>query len=102
MDYSSLVDCLERNLLPCGVKQLTGLNCPGCGLQTAFVALLRGDIAGSIGANPALIPLIGLFVFVSIHIKAGFKKGPQVILWLFGGTVALMIVNYIARFALLW
>ena len=102
MTYDGLIDTIERHLLPCGVKQLTGLNCPGCGLQTALVALLRGDLAGCFAANPALLPILAMFAFAAVHLKIGFKKGPAVILWLFVGSAALMIVNYIGRLALLW
>ena len=101
MAYAQLIDAVERHLLPCGVKQLTGMDCPGCGLQTALVALLRGDLAASVVAHPALLPLLALIVFAAVHLKAGFRNGPRVVLALFLLSAALMIVNYIGRLGLL-
>jgi hypothetical protein len=102
MGYAQLIDAMERHLLPCGVKQLTGMDCPGCGLQTALVALLRGDLSASLAANPAILPLLALFVFAVIHLRAGFRNGPRVVLVLFLLSAALMIVNYVARLGHLW
>lgn len=51
----------------CPLKALTGFDCPGCGSQRAFHAILRGDIAGAWRYNAALffaVPVIGLY-FVS-------------------------------------
>lgn len=51
----------------CPLKALTGYDCPGCGSQRAFHAILRGDIAGAWRYNAALffaVPVIGLY-FVS-------------------------------------
>lgn len=40
--------------LPCPVRALTGLRCPGCGVTTLLLSLLRGDWAGAFWANPFL------------------------------------------------
>jgi uncharacterized protein (DUF983 family) len=36
----------------CLVRICTGVACPGCGMSRAFVALLSGDVSGSIAAHP--------------------------------------------------
>lgn len=46
--------------LQCPFKQLTGYDCPGCGAQRAFHAMVRGDIAAAWHFNPALFFLIPL------------------------------------------
>ncbi len=38
----------------CLFRELTGWKCPGCGSQTALMALLRGDPAAAFMANPAI------------------------------------------------
>ena len=53
----------------CPLKALTGFDCPGCGSQRAFHAILRGDIAGAWRYNAALffaVPVIGLYFVSSI------------------------------------
>lgn len=37
---------------------MTSIDCPGCGMQSAFILLLKGDIVSSFLTHPALIPLI--------------------------------------------
>lgn len=44
----------------CTFKQFTGWDCPGCGSQRAFHALLRGHIAEAWSHNPALFVMIPL------------------------------------------
>lgn len=43
----------------CGMYRLTGLRCPGCGLQRAAHALLHGDVVGALRYN-AMLPVIGV------------------------------------------
>ena len=42
-------------LMPkCVVKQLTGYDCPSCGAQRAFHAVLHGDFIKALSYNPFL------------------------------------------------
>lgn len=61
--------------LRCPFKALTGLDCPGCGSQRAFQALLKGDFAAAWGYNPAALLAFPLAVFFII-VEAGRKKWP--------------------------
>ena len=47
--------------IPCVFNYATGLQCPGCGLTRASLAILRGDIPGAISFN-ALIFTAPIFV----------------------------------------
>jgi hypothetical protein len=60
----------------CPLKALTGFDCPGCGSQRAFHALLRGDIAGAWRYNAALFfaaPVIVLY-FVSSGCRGRYPR----------------------------
>lgn len=93
----SLVGFLEDHLLPCSIKSLTGLDCPGCGMQRAFVALLKGDLASSLQYHPALIPFLFTMIFTGFHLWFNFRNGARVMVSLFAFTCSLMIVNFIVK-----
>lgn len=52
------INWLQNHLLPCPFKQLTGIDCPGCGFQRALIALLRGHLRESFLLYPPAIPLL--------------------------------------------
>ncbi|MCS6978882.1 MAG: DUF2752 domain-containing protein [Flavobacteriales bacterium] len=64
-------------MLPCPSKLWLGLECPGCGLQRAFLALMQGHFEDSFRLYPALLPLLvtaGLLAYVVIFRRRGFSK----------------------------
>ncbi len=81
-------------MLTCGIKKITGMDCPGCGIQRSFFKLIHGDIIDSIELFPALLPLLFLIIYTMIHLKFMFKNGHKVILYSFVLTVGLTIFNF--------
>lgn len=71
---------------------MTGQDCPGCGLQRSFMALIEGDIAGSIMYYPGLFPillgivLITIFYFTKRDFFVRSAKG----MFILGGIVILL------------
>ena len=60
--WNEFVDWLESNLASCVYVKYFGIECPGCGLQRSFIALLRGDFLLSFSLYPALIPMMSLII----------------------------------------
>ena len=46
----------------CERKAATGLECPACGLTTAFLAISDGDLAAASRSHRAAVPLFGLLL----------------------------------------
>lgn len=88
---------LEHNLLSCPIKQMSGVDCPGCGLQRSIVALLKGDLVSSFRLYPATIPILCLFLLTIVHLKFDFKNGAFFIKMLYIGATIIIVINYIYK-----
>ena len=51
----------------CGIKNFTGLPCPGCGLTHSFCAIGKGDFASAASYNLLGLPLFLLFILIWIR-----------------------------------
>jgi hypothetical protein len=73
--------------IPCIFNYATGMQCPGCGLTRASMAILRGDFAAAFNFNPLIFaaPL-----FLAAYFLAKRSKYSKVLtLWLgIAGTLA--------------
>lgn len=52
-------------LPPCLLKLVTGIDCPGCGMTTAMLHLLRLDPAAAYASNPLVflvLPAVGAYL----------------------------------------
>ena len=93
----SLTHWLEDHFLACPVKVQTGLDCPGCGLQRSFVALLRGELLESFVLFPALLPFLAMLLFLGLHLKFKFTNGATVLMGLFVLNASLVLGNYLLK-----
>lgn len=90
----SLTHWLENNMQTCGFKKAIGFDCPGCGTQRAFIALLKGQVMESIRLYPALIPMLILFLFLILHLKFKFTKGGIYLMYTFILVVSIILISY--------
>jgi hypothetical protein len=94
---SRIIEWLESHQMPCLYKKFLGVECPGCGMQTALIELLKGNVIESIKIYPALIPTLFLVFFLILHLIFKFKKGAFVLKISFIITGSLMFIHYIYR-----
>ena len=95
--YTGFVDWLEKRQMPCFYKSLLGVECPGCGMQRAFIALLRGDLLSSLQLYPALIPTIIMMVYLAIHVIFKLKNGSKILLYMFIINAVIIVVSYLYK-----
>ncbi|MDR3278233.1 MAG: DUF2752 domain-containing protein [Oscillospiraceae bacterium] len=85
----------------CLIASSTGLPCPGCGETRALIALLHGDLAGSIRFHPLLIPSMAVLAVYFVSWLTREKTPRYARAMLLGLTLAL-IVTYAARMVLMF
>ena len=90
--------CLLRFALglPCPIKHLSGISCPGCGMTRALWSLVTLDFTAALRYHPAAF-VLPVFVILLILFKVkGMKKATATLLAVF---VVLMLGIYAWRFA---
>ena len=95
--WQNLINWLENHQTSCIYKKYLGIRCPGCGMQTSIIALLKGNIIESIKEYPALIPTIIMFIFLITHLIFKFKNGSKILISLFIFNLILILTNYIIK-----
>jgi hypothetical protein len=94
---NSIIKWLEAHQLACPVKQAFGFDCPGCGMQTAIIELLKGNLAASFYAYPALIPLLVMLLTLIAHLIFKIPKGAAILKILFIFTSLFIVAGYIVK-----
>ncbi|WP_316746488.1 DUF2752 domain-containing protein [Pedobacter gandavensis] len=92
--WSSFIAQADRFFIPCPIKYLTGLDCPGCGFQRAILALIHGQWQESFQLYPPTIPLLLTFsIALPAHFFAKGKSDTLIkVLFLITGTI--ILINY--------
>lgn len=72
--------------IQCPTHAMVGLKCPACGLTTACIALIQGQLLAAAAANwgltlslPVLLPWLGVFIFRWLCDRPPMTKGMKVI-----------------------
>ena len=92
-----LITWLEKHQLPCLFRQLTHIDCPGCGMQRSFLLLLGGDVAGSFRMYPALIPVLLLFGLLILHVVFKFRWGAAMLKYSFFFCAGIILLGYVYK-----
>ena len=95
--WEVFLEWMESIQTTCLFLKYVGYECPGCGLQRSFTALLHGEVVESIKLYPALIPMILMFGYMTLHLRFQFKKGGKVLRFWSIGVLALIFVSYAVK-----
>jgi len=95
--YGQIIQFIESHLLTCPSRSFLHMDCPGCGLQRSFLALLKGNITQSLHYHPAIIPMLLLGLFLPVHLKYNFQNGAKVIIGLQAGIAIITFAFYVYK-----
>jgi len=89
-----MIGWLERHMLPCAYKSIFGIDCPGCGFQRSFIALLKGDWKDSFLLYPATVPILFTAAFLLFNLAFRINNGKRIRKYLFIGVGLIVFVSY--------
>jgi hypothetical protein len=93
---------LLRYLIPCPFKNLTGVDCPGCGFQRSVIALLQGDVMQSFAYYPSTLPLLITLLYMALNNKFHFANYALFKQWLFVASALMIISSYLLKITSLY
>lgn len=89
----------------CTLSRVTHLYCPGCGGTRAVAALLRGDLLTSLRANPIVLWMVGVALYLYVRGWAAvIRRAPErmrVPSWTWVGLIVLALGVFVVRNLLL-
>ena len=94
----AIVHWLENHMMPCPYKHYLGIDCPGCGMQRSIIELLKGNLWESFVTYPPLIPMAIMIIYLLLHLIFKFKKGAQIVKYMFIFVAIIITINYISKF----
>lgn len=86
--------------LPCPIRHLTGIPCPGCGMGRAWLAALRLDFGQAFAYHPMFwaVPLVALFALYDFRLLPGRRSNGLVLALLALGTAVCYFIRLAAFF----
>ena len=87
----------KNGILPkCFFHELTGLYCPGCGVQRSFHALLNGHVLTAIDYNMLFILFLPLIIFFILAFSLGRKHPATSFIYkpVFSFTVVIVVISF--------
>ena len=84
--------------LSCKIKETTGIECPGCGIQRSIELLVNGEFLESIKMYPGLLPLLATVGILIFHIFKGNNRSFQVLKISLIFTLLIITITYILKF----
>lgn len=95
----NIVSWLEAHEIPCLIKKTFHIDCPGCGLQRSFIAMLQGNVLQSLHFYPALLPLLILIYIMLINNKWQLLFFEKCIKFGIPSVFAIIVLSYVYKFS---
>ena len=92
----------ESWMLPCVSKKITGMDCPGCGIQRSISFLMKGEFIDSFLMYPGLLPIIALFSFLILDIFVSIKNSEKIKLFLTFFTLGTVLISYAIKMTFIY
>ncbi len=73
------------------------MECPGCGSQTAFIYLLKGDFEQALLSYPPLVLFVILFVLLALHLSFRFRNGGNLLKYFSILTLLSVLINFVYK-----
>ncbi len=93
----NIVSWLEAHEIPCLIKKTFHIDCPGCGLQRSFIAMLQGNVLQSLHFYPALLPLLILISIMLINNKWQLSFLEKCIQFGIPSVFAIILLSYMYK-----
>lgn len=87
--------------IPCVFRLVTGLKCPGCGVTTMCLCLLKLDFAGAFRANPVVLCLLPLGIIMAVILSVRYVRTGRVRLTKFENIIAYCVCAVLVIFGIL-
>jgi len=91
----------EIHLLPCPMRSLWEVPCPGCGMSRACLAIARGEFSSAWGYHPFAFGLVGLALATAVaprRVSSGWDSvSPRARAILIGLALACALGLWVAR-----
>lgn len=97
MNLENLAEWLSYHSFPCITHIIFGIDCPFCGFQRSFIALISGNLSASIAYFPALIPLLITAVVSVISLKIRNSYFKQIVVWMLIVDLLIVMLNWIVK-----
>lgn len=92
-----MIGFVELYLFPCAYKSLFGIECPMCGFQRSFLALLKGDFKQSFQLYPSLVPLLSFVIILVLHFAYKEKINRKFVFHCFIMVLLMIFLSYIQK-----
>ena len=82
--------------LPCMIYQLTGYQCPGCGLTRMCLALAKLDFKGAFYYNPYIFSTLPLFILCIVYPEIRYIKDEVYTLGKLKYLLYLLVIGFVS------